>query len=122
MTDALASMNSKFWGAYHPSRRIRSPGSLTLVSGGASVRPFPRLSLELRPVHVNCVAPAMVRTEAHDHMEPQKREQSFEKLRNNLPVGHAGEPEDIAMQIIGQMQNPFASGSIAHISGGGLLI
>lgn len=67
MADALASMNSEFWGA---SR---------MVSGGASVRPFPHLSLELRPVRVNCV-----RTEADDHMEPQKREQFFEKLRSNF--------------------------------------
>jgi NAD(P)-dependent dehydrogenase (short-subunit alcohol dehydrogenase family) len=141
LADAKASMDSKFWGAYRIARavKIRPPGSLTLVSGGASVRPFPNaalvgvlnaavenlalgLALELRPVRVNCVSPGMVDTEAWDSMPADRKHQMFAKIAGNLPAGVVGQPDDIAMQILCYMQNPFATGSIAHISGGGLLV
>lgn len=141
MADAKASMESKFWGAWRVARaaRIKPPGSLTLVSGGASIRPFPNaalvgvlnaalenltlgLALELRPVRVNCVSPGMVDTESWDGMPAEKKQQMFTKIAANIPAGTVGQPDDIAMQIVSYMQNPFATGSIAHISGGGLLV
>jgi NAD(P)-dependent dehydrogenase (short-subunit alcohol dehydrogenase family) len=93
LSDAHATMDSKFWGAYHVARsaKIREHGSLCLVSGFRSVRPSANtvlqgavnaalealvrgLALELAPIRVNAVSPGLIATPLWASMaEPNAR-------------------------------------------------
>lgn len=141
MDDARATMESKFWGAWRCARsaEFRDGGSLTLVSGFLSIRPRPNsaivgavngalesltraLALELAPVRVNCVSPGIVDTPMRAAMPDSARREMLVGIASTLPVRRVGLGEDIAEQIASFMRNGFATGSIAYIEGGGLLV
>jgi NAD(P)-dependent dehydrogenase (short-subunit alcohol dehydrogenase family) len=140
---AHASMDNKFWGAYHVGRsaRIRAGGSLTFVSGVYSVRPHPQavlqgvlnaaveslargLALELAAsrIRVNTVSPSTTMTSLWDKLGPEGRQRKFDDMAAKLPVGRVAEPVDIASAILFLATNPFATGSTLLIDGGDALV
>src|ERR1051326_6968378 len=93
MEDAMAAMDSKFWGFYRGGRaaKIRPGGSLGVVAGFLATRPtagralmgaingaleslVQGLALELKPVRVNAISPALVDTEMWHGMEEDARQ------------------------------------------------
>lgn len=141
LEDAYRSMNSKFFGAYRIARaaKIAEGGSLTLVSGFLSIRPkkgaaiqasinaavealAKGLALELAPIRVNCVSPGLVMTPLHDRLEGDTRKAMFVNAAANLPAGLVGTPEHIATQIMAFLLNPFMTGSVVYLDGGGALV
>jgi NAD(P)-dependent dehydrogenase (short-subunit alcohol dehydrogenase family) len=138
LNDAQASMNSKFWGAYRVARaaELRAGGSLTFVTGFLSVRPkkgavlqgainaalealAKGLAIELAPVRVNAVSPGVVATELYGGMASDARTAMYQRAAAHLPAGLVGQPVHIAGQILAFINNPYATGSIAYIDGGG---
>ena len=142
LADARASMQSKFWGAYHVghSACIRSGGSLTFVSGVYSVRPVANavlqgainaalealargLALERAPdVRVNTVSPSTTDTPLWDRLGAAGREQKLAGMRAQLPLGRVAEPADIAEAILFVAVNRFATGSTVRVDGGDALL
>jgi NAD(P)-dependent dehydrogenase (short-subunit alcohol dehydrogenase family) len=141
MDDVRATMKGKFWGAWRVARaaKIRSGGSLTLISGFLSIRPRPEaaivgaangaleslarsLALELAPVRVNAVSPGIIDTPIRAAMPEAARREMLAKAADALPVGRVGLGEDIARQILTFMTVGFATGSIVYLDGGGLVI
>lgn len=141
MEDVRATMEGKFWGAWRVAREadIRPGGSLTLVTGFLSIRPRPNsaivsaangaleslaraLALDLAPVRVNAVSPGVIDTPIRAAMPEAARREMLEKTAAALPVKRVGAGEDIAQQILSFMANGFATGSIAYIDGGALVI
>lgn len=141
MEDVGATMESKFSGAWHVARaaEIRAGGSLTLVTGFLSVRPRPAaaivgaangaleslarsLALELAPVRVNAVSPGIIDTPIRAAMSEATRREILTKVAAGLPVGRVGVADDIARQVVCFMTNGFATGSIAYIDGGALIV
>ncbi len=141
MDDVRSTFEGKFWGAWRVARAadIRPGGSLTIVSGFLSLRPRPNsaivsaangalesltraLALELAPVRVNCVSPGIIDTPIRAAMPEAARKEMLAKTAAGLPVQRVGEAEDIAMQIHAFIANPFASGAIVYIDGGGLVV
>ncbi len=139
--EALASMDSKFWGPYRVARaaRINDGGSLVLVSGILSRRPQPGavllgavnsavealgrgLALELAPVRVNVVSPGLVDTPIYHHMPERLRARFFESVAGTLPAGRIGNPEDVAAAIILLLENAYITGTVIDVDGGGLLV
>jgi NAD(P)-dependent dehydrogenase (short-subunit alcohol dehydrogenase family) len=137
---AMASMNSKFFGAYRLVRAVRVPetGSITLVSGIASRKHLPGMALlgavnaalealgkglaaELAPTRVNVIAPGLVDTPFYDAMGPDAKAAFLKQFASRLPVGRVGRPEDIASAALLLMTNGYATGSVLDIDGGGLL-
>ncbi|ROR20157.1 NAD(P)-dependent dehydrogenase (short-subunit alcohol dehydrogenase family) [Comamonas sp. BIGb0124] len=137
LSSALDAVDSKFWGFYHVARhaRIHSGGSLGVVAGFLSTRPAAGralmgainaaleslvrgLALELKPVRVNAVSPAVVDTSMWDSMEPSVREAMFERLRASYPAGCVGQPLDIARQLLLLAATPYATGTIVTLDGG----
>ena len=138
---ARASMDNKFWGAYHVGRhaRLREGGSLTFLSGVYSQRPQPDavlqgvmnaavealargLALELAPaVRVNTVSPSTTATPLWDKLGPDGRAAKFAAMRQRLPLQRVAEPEDIAQAILFLAANRFATGSTVLIDGGDAL-
>jgi NAD(P)-dependent dehydrogenase (short-subunit alcohol dehydrogenase family) len=132
---ARAVFESKFWASYNVARAaaIAPDGSLTLVSGVASVR-FSRgravvsaaaaavealtrgLALELSPIRVNCVSPGMVDTPM---LRAARAPGGAEQVaRERTPVGRLGRPQEIALQVLACMGNRFMTGSVVYLDGG----
>ena len=139
MEDVRATMEGKFWGAWRIARaaEIRDGGSITIVSGFLSLRPRPNsaivsaangalesltraLALELAPVRVNCVSPGIIDTPIRAAMPEAARKDMLDKIAAGLPVKRVGQAGDIAMQIHAFIANPFATGAIVYIDGGGV--
>ena len=130
--------NARFWSVVHVARNATfgSGGSLTLVTGAATLRP-PKgaaalsaigaavnalsrgLAQDLAPVRVNTVIPGAADTPLWDMMPPDKKAERMEQIGRGLPVGHVGEADDVALQIIACMINPFMTGALISLDGGG---
>ncbi|SEW42083.1 SDR family oxidoreductase [Chitinophaga arvensicola] len=131
----LAAMNAVKYG----SRKIKPGGSVVLTTGIASERPqkgwvagacicgamegFTRaMAVELAPIRVNAVSPGVVKTDLWANMPAADREAMYEQVAGLLPVGRAGEPEDIAQTYLYLMQNGFSTGQVVIIDGGAVLV
>lgn len=140
LEDAYASMNSKFWGAYRVARAatINQGGSLTLVSGFLSQRPSAGavlqgainaaleglvrgLALEFAPVRVNAVSPGLIDTPLYSKLSEDQRRQLYEETKQQLPVDRIGNAEDVAKAALFVATNPFVTGSVVTIDGGGTI-
>jgi NAD(P)-dependent dehydrogenase (short-subunit alcohol dehydrogenase family) len=139
MHDAQASMNSKFWGTYRVARaaQFNDGGSLTMISGAAAVRATKGralqtainaavealtkgLALEFAPVRVNTISPGLVETPIWGNLD-EARIAQIKQMASHTPTGRVGQPEDIVLQILVCMTNPFMTGSIIYLDGGYLL-
>lgn len=138
---AVAAVDSKFWGFYRVARHasIRAGGSLGVVAGYLATRPVAGralmtalnaalealtrgLALEMKPVRVNAVSPAMVATEMWAGMPKREREALFESTAAAYPAGVIGRPEDIAAQLLLLASSPYAAGTVITLDGGASLI
>jgi NAD(P)-dependent dehydrogenase (short-subunit alcohol dehydrogenase family) len=137
MADAMAAMDSKFWGFYRVARaaKIRPGGSLGVVAGFLATRPtagralmgaingaleslVQGLALELKPVRVNAVSPALVDTEMWHGMAPEARQTMLKTMAEKYPAGVVGKPEDIGRQLLLLAGTPYATGTIVTLDGG----
>ncbi len=127
----------KFWTSMHVARAaarvLRPDGSITLTSstgiikpssGGASVMnaasaavaAFGRaLAVELAPVRVNIVAPGVVNSGV---WEDSERARLHEWGRSSLPVGHLGEPDELAAAYLFLMTATYVTGVVLPVDGG----
>ncbi|MFB9262635.1 SDR family oxidoreductase [Bradyrhizobium erythrophlei] len=140
LSEAHATMDSKFWGAYHVARsaKIRDHGSLCFVSGFRSVRPSGNtvlqgavnaalealsrgLALELAPVRVNAVSPGLIATSLWSGMSQTDREAMFASTAERLPVRRIGNSSDVANAVLFLACTPFATGSTVVVDGGGTI-
>jgi NAD(P)-dependent dehydrogenase (short-subunit alcohol dehydrogenase family) len=118
---------------------LRPGGSITLTTGGALVRPRPgwsvavsvlgavdaltrALAVELAPVRVNAVCPGVVRSPLWDGMDDHDRQEFFQTVGSGLLTGRVGEVSDIARGYLSFMTQPYATGSVLTLDGGGALI
>jgi len=137
MESAYAAMNSKFWGFYRVARhaRISPGGSLGVIAGFLATRPVAGralmgaingaleslvqgLALELKPVRVNAVSPAVVATEMWSGMTESARAAMFERVAASYPAGRVAQPDDIARQLLLLACTPYATGTIVTLDGG----
>jgi NAD(P)-dependent dehydrogenase (short-subunit alcohol dehydrogenase family) len=129
----------RYWGAFlavkHGNARIRPGGSIVLSSGMASRRPrkawtvvssicgamesFAKAcAVELAPLRVNVVCPGLVKTDMWDNLPEDARAAMFKRAEQNLPVGHPGEPDEVAEAYLYFMRAGFTTGSVAIVDGG----
>jgi len=74
------------------------------------------LALELKPVRVNVVSPAMVDTDMWGSKE--EREAMVAKVGATYPAGRIGRPDDIARQLLLLAATEYATGTIVTLDGG----
>lgn len=141
MATAQAAMNSKFWGIFRVAKaaRIAPGGSLGFVSGFRSMRPGPGLALmsavngaiegltrglalDLRPIRVNAVSPAMVDTPLWSGLDQEAREAMIRRLSQQYPAGVVGRPQDVAAALLMLAANPYATGTVMVLDGGASLV
>jgi NAD(P)-dependent dehydrogenase (short-subunit alcohol dehydrogenase family) len=140
LSEAHATMDSKFWGAYHVARsaKIREHGSLCLISGFRSVRPSANtvlqgavnaalealvrgLALELAPIRVNAVSPGLIATPLWAGMAETEREAMFASVAERLPTKRIGQSSDVANAVLFLASTPFSTGSTVVVDGGGII-
>ena len=140
---ARSFLDVRFWGAYmaakYGSPQIRTGGSITLTNGVAGRRPRKgwtlaasvcgamegltrALAVELAPIRVNAVCPGLVKTELWDGMAAADREAMYRSAGERLPVGRAGEPDDLAEAYLYLMRGGFSTGQVIVVDGGGVLV
>jgi NAD(P)-dependent dehydrogenase (short-subunit alcohol dehydrogenase family) len=117
---------------------LRADGSILCVTGGAARSAIPQtsgvaaingaiqamcltLAKELAPRRVNVLSPGLVDTPAYDWMKPQEKEAFFKQMGGNLPVGRVGRSEEIAAAAALLLLNPFTTGALLDVDGGGRL-
>src|SRR5271163_1027068 len=132
----------RYWGAYlsakYGSSNIREGGSIVFTSGIAGQRPRPgwsvaasicaamegltrALAVELAPIRVNIVSPGVVKTPLWAGMAETDREALYQQTAERLPVGHVGEPAEIAEAYLYLMRQSYATGQVLVVDGGALL-
>lgn len=145
MTDEIATRSlDKLWGSFNAARaaapRIRPGGSITLTSSVAAVDPPAdggfammnaasaavsalgrSLAAELKPTRVNVIAPGVVDSGVWNAMSDGERDQFRAGYGSSLPVGHLGQPEELAAAFIYMMTNTYTTGAVLPVDGGALL-
>lgn len=133
-----ARTRAPFLAARHAAPRLNPGGSLLFFSGLAAYRPAPgtavaagvnaaleglakALAVELAPIRVNALSPGMVDAPGCDFMEPAERGAFLERPADSLPVRRVGRPEEAAAAALALLSNPFVTGAVLHVDGGGRL-
>ena len=133
----------RYWGAFtaakYGSGSIRPGGSIVLTSGIAAVRPRAgwalgasicgamegltrALAVELAPVRVNIVSPGVVRSPLWAEMAEADREALYRGIAASTPVGHVGEPAEIAEAYLYLMRQTYGTGQVLVVDGGAVLV
>jgi len=143
VASAKEAFDSKFWGQYITVRAalpyLNNESSVTLTSGVYGVRPpqgattlaainsaieglVRGLSIDLAPIRVNVVSPGIVDTPIYAGMPDDQRQELFNGIAQQLPVGRIAQPQDIAESYVYLAKNGFTTGTVVLIDGGAHLI
>lgn len=123
----------------HGAPHIAPAGSFTFFSGIRGARPTPgtsttslvnggleafarAMAVELGPVRVNVISPGIVDSGPFwDRLAPDARARMFESYATTAPARRVGTPEDVAAAALFAMTNPFVTGTVIPVDGGGVL-
>lgn len=134
-----SSFDNKFWGQYFAAKygapHILEKGSIVFFSGVLGLRPAPNtsimaavngaieslgrsLAVELAPIRVNVVSPGYVETPRLANLIPEDLATIKEQISQQVALGRAGKPEEIADTVLYLLQNEFTTGSTIYNDGG----
>ena len=123
--------------AKHMAGQVDAGGSFTFFSGVAAWRPAPErtvmattngalaflvqaLAVEIAPVRVNAVSPGIVDTGSWDGLGADK-EAFLRQVAERNPARRVGTPDDLVQAVLFTMTNPYVTGTVLHVDGGGRL-
>ncbi|MFI1562867.1 SDR family oxidoreductase [Streptomyces sp. NPDC020490] len=123
--------------AKHLAGQADAGGSFTFFSGVAAWRPAPErtvmattngalaflvqaLAVEIAPVRVNAVSPGIVDTGSWDGLGADK-EAFLRQVAERNPARRVGTPDDLVQAVLFAMTNPYVTGTVLHVDGGGRL-
>ncbi|MEU5098736.1 SDR family oxidoreductase [Streptomyces sp. NPDC020996] len=123
--------------AKHLAGQAAVGGSFTFFSGVAAWRPAPErtvmattngalaflvqaLAVEIAPVRVNAVSPGIVDTGSWDGLGADK-EAFLRQVAERNPARRVGTPDDLVQAVLFAMTNPYVTGTVLHVDGGGRL-
>lgn len=134
--------DAKFFGALHAVRlalpKLHATASITLTSGQVSRKygvgsvlkgsvnaavdsAGKHLAKELAPRRVNVISPGVTDTAQWGEAGSAERLEWLERISKALPVGRVATPEELASAYLFVMTNPFVTGAVFDVDGGGLL-
>ncbi len=135
---AESPFRAKFWGQYwavHTALpHFAKDAAIVLMSGAASVRPIGNpaysacnaaieglaraLSVELKPIRVNCLSPGPIDSNLWRNRDASIREPVFESWRTIALTGEVGTVEDAADAALFLLDNGNMNGSTLYSDGG----
>lgn len=99
------------------------PGWTLMAGIGAALEGIVRgLSVDLKPMRFNLVAPGAVHTPIFDGAPKDTRDAILEKFRSETTVGVVGRAEDLAEAYIYLMKDRFVTGEVIESNGGRLFV
>lgn len=118
--------------------KMRETGSITLMSGTATVRPIPGtsmssascgaveglmrgLAVDFAPIRVNALRAGFFDTPFLVEVLGNQRAAVVADLERRLLVGRIGRPEEAAAAVVFMMETEYVTGSCLTIDGGGSL-
>ncbi|MER7581530.1 SDR family oxidoreductase [Kitasatospora sp. NPDC097691] len=124
--------------AKHLVGQASESGSFTFFSGVAAWRPAPgrtvmattngalaflvqALAVEIAPVRVNAVSPGIVDTGSWDGLGSDK-EAFLRGVAERNPARRVGSPDDLIKAVLYAIDNPYVTGTVLHVDGGGRLV
>ncbi|GAA1986255.1 SDR family oxidoreductase [Catenulispora subtropica] len=124
--------------AKHLAAQADPAGSFTFFSGVAAWRPAPNrtvmattngalaflvqaLAVEIAPVRVNAVSPGIVDTGAWDGLGADKTA-FLRGVAERNPARRVGAVDDLVDAVFFAMGNPYVTGTVLHVDGGGRLV
>ncbi len=140
--DFMSAFDARVWAARNCcavfAPRMPPDGSFTFCSGVSAVRPragrspgavataavesFCRaMAVELAPIRVNAICPGAVETEVLRRALGADPDAALARLAASMPVGHVGQPAEIAHAVQFLMTNTFTTGITLRVDGGALL-
>jgi len=110
-----------FFSGIRGARPTAGTSTTSLVNGGLEA--FARaMAVELGPVRVNVISPGIVDSGPFwERLAPEARARMFESYASTAPARRVGAPEDIAAAALFAMTNPFVTGTVIPVDGGGVL-
>ncbi len=111
-----------FFSGIRAGRPAAGTSITSLVNGGLEA--FARaMAVELGPVRVNVISPGIVDSGPFwERLGAEGRERLFDDFARKSPARRVGRPEDLAQAALFAMANPFLTGTVLAVDGGGLLI
>jgi len=111
-----------FFSGIRAARPAAGTSITSLVNGGLEA--FARaMAVELGPVRVNVISPGIVDSGPFwDRLGPEGRERLFDDFARKSPARRVGRPEDVAAAALFAIANPFLTGTVLAVDGGGLLM
>ncbi|MFF5407013.1 SDR family oxidoreductase [Streptomyces misionensis] len=123
--------------AKHLGGQVADAGSFTFFSGVAAWRPVPSrtvmattngalaflvqaLAVEIAPVRVNAVSPGIVDSGSWDGLGADK-ESFLRQVAERNPARRVGTPDDLIKAVFYAIDNPYVTGTVLHVDGGGRL-
>jgi NAD(P)-dependent dehydrogenase (short-subunit alcohol dehydrogenase family) len=123
--------------AKHLAGQVNEGGSFTFFSGVAAWRPATErvvmattngalsflaeaLAVELAPVRVTAVWPGIVDSRAWDGLGERKAA-FLRGIAERNPARRVGTPDDLVQAVLYAIANPFVTGTVLHVDGGGRL-
>ena len=133
----------RFWGAVaavkHAARTIAQDGSITLTDGTVAHRPRKGsalstamagavehltrgLAVDLAPVRVNAVCPALILTEVWNSIPEDVRPERLRRMTERQPLPRPGDPAEVAEAYLYLMQGGYTTGQVLKVDGGATLV
>jgi NAD(P)-dependent dehydrogenase (short-subunit alcohol dehydrogenase family) len=111
-----------FFSGIRAARPAAGTSITSLVNGGLEA--FARaMAVELGPVRVNVISPGIVDSGPFwDRLGAEGRERMFSDFATKSPARRVGRPEDLAAAALFAIANPFLTGAVLAVDGGGLLM
>ncbi len=104
---------SSMWGIAGASCEVHYSASKAAVIGFTKA-----LARELGPsgIRVNCIAPGVIETE----MNAELTEETMDSLRDEIPLGHIGRPEDVAEAAVflASTRASYITAQVLSVDGG----
>ena len=79
------------------------------------------LAKELAPRRVNVIGPGVTDEAQRGEAGSAKRQATLERISAALPVKRVATPKEVASAYLFVMTNPFVTGAVVDVDGGGLL-
>jgi NAD(P)-dependent dehydrogenase (short-subunit alcohol dehydrogenase family) len=134
----------RFWGAVtavkHAARVIAQDGSITLTNGTVAHRPRKgaplstamagsiehltrALAVDLAPVRVNVVCPALILTDVWNSILPaEARAERLLRMTERQPLPRPGDPAEVAEAYLYSMRAGYTTGQVLKVDGGATLV
>lgn len=80
------------------------------------------LALDLKPIRVNAVSPGSIETPLWERLSSDARDKAFDAIREKVPTGRVGQPDDVAEAYLWLMKDKNVTGIVVSSDSGASIV